>query len=86
MSNENDNQEKTELKTEFVGCYVTESDKGLVEAMTKFLHLMNYIDKPYTSETIRFGLNLAHKFVTTELNNLFTSLEIRENGSEKQKE
>lgn len=63
-----DNEVKeVELKTEFVGCYIRKSEKELLEALTEYLFLAKYIEKRFTSETMRFALNLCHAFVKNEL-------------------
>lgn len=59
--------EPPELKTEFVGCYIRKSEKEQLEAMTEYLSVVDYIEKPYTSEAIRFALNLLHSFIRNEL-------------------
>lgn len=60
-------EERQEIKSEFVGCYVTEGDKNLVEAMATVLYGLGYLSKPYVSEVIRLSLNLCYSFVKTSL-------------------
>lgn len=71
MSEEKKVEPNSEIKTEYVGCYITESDKDMLAGMTRFLYMFNFIEDINTSEVLRFSINLCYWFVMQEMNKFF---------------
>lgn len=80
MSEEKEIEPNSEIKTEYVGCYITESDKDMLAGMTRFLYMFNFIDEINTSKVLRFSINLCYWFVMQEMNKFFAEYQDQDFG------
>lgn len=62
-----DSDRSLKIKTEMVGCYVTEKDKETIQDMTNILYFLGEIKTCTISETMRIGIILTYDYVQKQL-------------------